>query len=83
MKISLLRVPSLSIRKKYLLLREIVIILSLLEWIGGGGFLYSLGAEEGFQSVVFFILLAISFYSSSKLAYLTSELLIRMATGEK
>lgn len=73
-------VARLSLRKRYLLLRELVIWLTLFEWIGGGGFLYSLGARDMEQSVVFFILLAISFYSSSKLSYLTSEYLIRMAT---
>ncbi len=70
-----------STRKKYLILREVVLLLQLLEFIGLGGGLYFLGKEAAQESAVLFVLLVVSSYSSSKLGWLCQELQIRMATG--
>ena len=76
-------VARLSLRRRYQILREIVIWLGLFEYLGlGGGFLF-LGAGDYLQSGAFFGLLAVSSYISSKLGWLTSELMVRMATEKK
>ncbi len=75
--------PRLGIRKKYLILREIVMWLGLFEYLGLGGGLYFLGSGDYQQSAVFSVLLAISYYISSRLSWYVNELLIRMATSKE
>ena len=68
------------LRRRYLILREIVIALGLFEWVGLSGGFYFLGREDSAASGVFFAVLAVSYYISYKLAYTVQELLIQLAT---
>ncbi len=66
--------------RKYLLLRELVVLLSLFEYIGLPIGTFFIGREDYQTSGVFIGLTALSFYTSSKLGWYTQELLIRKAT---
>ncbi len=71
------------LKTKYLILREVVIWLGLFEYIGLGGGLFFAGRGEAQPSAVLFLLMGLSFYISTKLAYYVQELLIRLATSGK
>jgi hypothetical protein len=61
-------------------LKEIVTWMGLFEYLGLGGGLFFAGADDIPKSVAFFILMGVSYYISTKLAYATSERMIRLQT---
>ena len=75
--------PRLSLRLKYRILKEIVVLLGLLEFLGLGGGLFFAGAKEFSSSMAFFALMGISYYTSSKLHYKVLELLVRLESGKE
>jgi len=78
MKINLRASP----RKKYLILREIVVWLGEWELIAFGLGAFYLGAK-GFQnSVAFFILMCVSYYISTKLGYKVLEFIVKLNSKE-
>ena len=66
--------------RKYLILKEIVTLMGLFEYLGLGGGLFFAGAHETTKSVLLFILMGISYYTSTKLAYAVNERMIKIQT---
>ena len=73
----------MSLRVKYLVLREITILLGLYEWMAWGFGAYFLGAKEFTSSLAFYISMGISYYISTKLSYKVLELLIRLENSRR
>ena len=67
-----------GLRKKYRILKQVVIVLGLFEYLGLGGGLYFAGAARFQESVAFFALMGISYYISSNLSYKVLEYLVRL-----
>lgn len=72
----------LQLRTKYRILKQVVIVLGLFEYLGLGGGLYFAGARQFQESVAFFALMGISYYVSSNLSYKVLEYLIRLEGGK-
>jgi hypothetical protein len=68
----------MSLLWRYRILKEIVILLGLFEYLGLGGSLYFLGAERFQETLWFLLLMGISYYISSKLGYRVSEILVQL-----
>lgn len=68
----------MSPQVKYKILREVVVILGLLEYLAFGLGALFIGAREWINSVIFFCLMGISYYISSKLSYKVLELLVKL-----
>ena len=68
----------INLRARYLILREIVVLLGLWEWMALGLGAYYIGAREFQNSVLFFILMGVSYYTSTKLSYKVFELLVKL-----
>ena len=71
----------LSLRAKYRLLRETVIILGLLEYIAMAIGVYYIGAQDFTSSLCYFVGMAISYYVSTKLSYAVMEMLVKLNSG--
>jgi hypothetical protein len=68
----------MSLHRKYVICREIVILLGMFEYISLGLGIYNTGAKDYTVSVVWFCLMVLSYYISSKLGYKVLEWLVRM-----
>jgi hypothetical protein len=68
----------MSLHRKYLVCREVVILLGMFEYVSLGLGVYSTGARDYTGSVVWFILMVVSYYISSKLGYKVLEWLVRL-----
>ena len=64
--------------RKYLILREIVIILGLLEFLGLGCGIFFLATKDYQSSVAFFVMMGVSYYTSTHLWYRVMELMLRI-----
>ena len=64
--------------RRYHLLKEVVTLMGLFEYLGLGGAMYSLGARDFRQSLIFGIVLGVSYYVSTKLQYRVNEMMIEM-----
>jgi membrane protein DedA with SNARE-associated domain len=71
----------MSLRTKYRLLKELVILMGLADYclLFGGGYLAGMGSV---YSLMAFIALAVNYYLSSKLGYVVLEMLVRLQNGE-
>lgn len=72
-----------NLRVKYKVLKEIVTLMGLWEWMAFGLGAYFIGAKEFQSSLIFFVLMGISYYISTKLGYTVLELLVKLQGKEK
>ena len=70
-----------DLRVKYLVLKEIVTLLGLFEFISLGLGAFSIGEKDWSMSVLFFCLMGASYYASTKLNYRVLEMLVRLNNG--
>jgi hypothetical protein len=66
--------------RTYLIMKEIVTLMGLFEYLGLGGGLFYAGKGDTKASIAFFILMGASYYISTKLAYAVSERMIKIQT---
>lgn len=64
--------------RKYIVLKEIVVLMGLCEYLGLGGGFFFIGAGRYQESAIFFTLLGVSYYISAKLGWRVNEMLVRL-----
>jgi hypothetical protein len=69
---------SLTLQTKCNVLKEIVTLLGLFEYLAAIACVYMAGAKEYQGSLVFLVLMGISYYASTKLNYKVVQLIFRI-----
>ncbi len=72
----------MNLRTRYKVLKQIVIILGLLEYLGLGGGFYFAGKAQFQESLLFFVLMGVSYWVSSNLGYKVLEYLVKLQSKE-